>query len=198
MALSIEEEVLSQEQFTDHVRVLAIDHDINILNTIEKMCSQFDYPVMCVDGSKRVVMKAVLNGACDYWIKPLVEDQIKYIWKHVAMKVFNETKQIGIDEKSGAEVKKELEKDDSKLPLIGATRERDIDNNATKENLEEDKDKTESPPKKARVIWSQELHKKFINALMELNIDKAVPRKILEKMNVPELTREQVASHLQS
>ncbi|WJX54382.1 hypothetical protein P8452_40271 [Trifolium repens] len=31
---------------------------------------------------------------------------------------------------------------------------------------------------------------------MELNIDKAVPRKILEKMNMPELTREHVASHL--
>ncbi|KAK2385556.1 two-component response regulator ARR14 [Trifolium repens] len=246
MTLPIEEELFSLEQFTNNVRVLAIDHDINILNYIEKMCSQFEYPVktctkvsdalnllnkekdsfdvvvieaqmpdmdscdflqhviqqfnipvimMCVDSSKSVVMHAVLKGACDYWIKPLIEDQIKFIWKYIAMKIFNETKKLGIDEKLEVEVKKELEKEDSKLPLIGETRESEIDNNVTQESVEEDKNK--SPPKKPRVVWSQELHKKFLNALMELNIDKAVPRKILEKMNMPELTREHVASHLQ-
>jgi hypothetical protein len=44
MTLPIEEELFSLEQFTNNVRVLAIDHDINILNYIEKMCSQFEYP----------------------------------------------------------------------------------------------------------------------------------------------------------
>jgi two-component response regulator (ARR-B family) len=117
-------------------------------------------------------MHAVLKGACDYWIKPLIEDQIKFIWKYIAMKIFNETKKLGIDEKLEVEVKKELEKEDSKLPLIGETRESEIDNNVTQESVEEDKNK--SPPKKPRVVWSQELHKKFLNALMELNIDSTI------------------------
>jgi two-component response regulator (ARR-B family) len=127
---------------------------------------------MCVDSSKSVVMHAVLKGACDYWIKPLIEDQIKFIWKYIAMKIFNETKKLGIDEKLEVELNKELEKDDSKLPLIGETRESEIDNNVTKESVEEDKNI--SPPKKPRVVWSQELHKKFLNALMELNIDSTI------------------------
>ncbi|CAJ2676047.1 unnamed protein product [Trifolium pratense] len=116
-------------------------------------CSDIFDDVMCANDSRSVVMKAVINGACDSWIKPLSEDQIKFIWKHVAMKVFNETKKLEINEKLGVEVKKELEKDDSKLPLIGATREREVDNSDTKESVvEEGKDKHESPPKKARVI----------------------------------------------
>jgi hypothetical protein len=43
MALSIEKDVFPQ-QFSTNVRVLVIDHDINHLNNIEKMCSQFQYP----------------------------------------------------------------------------------------------------------------------------------------------------------
>jgi hypothetical protein len=67
---------------------------------------------------------------------------------------------------------KKLEKEDSKLLLIGETRESEIDNNVKEESVEEDKNK--SQPKKARVVWSQELHKKFLKALMKLNIDSMI------------------------
>ncbi|GAA0154134.1 winged helix/forkhead transcription factor [Lithospermum erythrorhizon] len=42
-----------------------------------------------------------------------------------------------------------------------------------------------------------EIHQQFVAAVNQLGIDKAVPKKILELMNVPGLTRENVASHLQ-
>ncbi|CAI5969028.1 unnamed protein product [Closterium sp. NIES-65] len=51
--------------------------------------------------------------------------------------------------------------------------------------------------KKARIIWSVELHQQFVKAVHHLGVDKAVPKKILEMMGVPGLTRENVASHLQ-
>ncbi|KAJ6329949.1 hypothetical protein OIU76_008719 [Salix suchowensis] len=51
--------------------------------------------------------------------------------------------------------------------------------------------------KKPRVVWSVELHRKFVAAVNQLGIDKAVPKKILDLMNVEKLTRENVASHLQ-
>ncbi|KAM6594733.1 hypothetical protein CsatA_002436 [Cannabis sativa] len=54
-----------------------------------------------------------------------------------------------------------------------------------------------STQKKPRVIWSLELHQKFVTAVNHLGIDKAVPKKILHLMNVDNLTRENVASHLQ-
>jgi len=81
--------------------------------------------------------------------------------------------------------------------------------------------------KKPRVVWSVELHQQFVAAVNQLGVDselktcllmhlcvsmfvflsnlyrigafnaEAVPKKILEMMNVPGLTRENVASHLQ-
>ncbi|XP_057720341.1 two-component response regulator ARR10-like [Arachis stenosperma] len=51
--------------------------------------------------------------------------------------------------------------------------------------------------KKPRVVWSVDLHRKFVTAVEQLGIDKAVPKKILDLMNVEKLTRENVASHLQ-
>ncbi|KAL3614805.1 hypothetical protein CASFOL_040466 [Castilleja foliolosa] len=51
--------------------------------------------------------------------------------------------------------------------------------------------------KKPRVIWSIELHRKFVSAVNQLGIEKAVPKRILDLMNVNGITRENVASHLQ-
>uniref|UniRef100_A0ACD5U1W6 Uncharacterized protein n=1 Tax=Avena sativa TaxID=4498 RepID=A0ACD5U1W6_AVESA len=51
--------------------------------------------------------------------------------------------------------------------------------------------------KKPRVAWSGELHRKFVQVVEHLGIDRADPKKILEIMNVDYLTRETVASHLQ-
>ncbi|XP_024633361.1 two-component response regulator ARR1 [Medicago truncatula] len=51
--------------------------------------------------------------------------------------------------------------------------------------------------KKTRTVWSADLHRKFVVAVNQLGVDKAVPKKILELMNVENLTREKVASHLQ-
>ncbi|XP_044411306.1 two-component response regulator ORR22 [Triticum aestivum] len=47
------------------------------------------------------------------------------------------------------------------------------------------------------VVWSVELHRKFISAVNHLGIDKGVPKRILDLMNVEKLTRENVASRLQ-
>ncbi|XP_061354801.1 two-component response regulator ORR24-like [Gastrolobium bilobum] len=46
-------------------------------------------------------------------------------------------------------------------------------------------------------VWNVELHKKFVDAVNQLGIDKAIPMKILDSMNVEGITREHVASHLQ-
>lgn len=51
--------------------------------------------------------------------------------------------------------------------------------------------------KKARVVWTLELHQQFVNAVNSLGVDKAVPKRILDLMGVHGLTRENVASHLQ-
>ncbi|KAK7260834.1 hypothetical protein RIF29_27132 [Crotalaria pallida] len=50
---------------------------------------------------------------------------------------------------------------------------------------------------KGRVTWSVELHRKFVAAVNQLGIHKAVPRKILELMNEENLTTAHIGSHLQ-
>lgn len=51
--------------------------------------------------------------------------------------------------------------------------------------------------KKVKVDWTPELHKKFVQAVEQLGLDKAVPSRILELMGIDCLTRHNVASHLQ-
>lgn len=50
---------------------------------------------------------------------------------------------------------------------------------------------------RSRLVWSQELHNRFLNALSHLGLKQAVPKSILTLMEVDGMTRENVASHLQ-
>lgn len=45
--------------------------------------------------------------------------------------------------------------------------------------------------------WTPELHRRFVQAVEQLGVDKAVPSRILELMGIECLTRHNVASHLQ-
>eukprot|EP00250_Pteridium_aquilinum_P018229 c23996_g1_i1 orf=334-1641(-) len=51
--------------------------------------------------------------------------------------------------------------------------------------------------KKPRLVWTPQLHKRFVDAVAHLGIKNAVPKTIMQLMNVDGLTRENVASHLQ-
>ncbi|KAL0306856.1 UNVERIFIED_CONTAM: Transcription activator GLK1 [Sesamum radiatum] len=49
----------------------------------------------------------------------------------------------------------------------------------------------------SRVDWTPELHRRFVQAVEQLGVDKAVPSRILELMGIECLTRHNIASHLQ-
>lgn len=51
--------------------------------------------------------------------------------------------------------------------------------------------------KRARLVWTPQLHKRFVDAVVHLGMKNAVPKTIMQLMNVDGLTRENVASHLQ-
>ncbi|KAL9252122.1 Transcription activator GLK1-like protein [Drosera capensis] len=51
--------------------------------------------------------------------------------------------------------------------------------------------------RKVKVDWTPELHRRFVEAVEKLGVDKAVPSRILEMMGIDCLTRHNVASHLQ-
>ncbi|KAH9683693.1 Two-component response regulator ARR2 [Citrus sinensis] len=173
--------------------------DMDGFKLLEQVGLEMDLPVimMSADDSKQVVMKGVTHGACDYLIKPVRIEALKNIWQHVVRKRKNEWKdleQSGSVEEGDRQPKPSEEADYSSSANEGnwRTSKRRKD----EEEEMEERDDT-STLKKPRVVWSVELHQQFVSAVNQLGIDKAVPKKILELMNVPGLTRENVASHLQ-
>ncbi|KAL9842155.1 putative response regulator and transcription factor RR-B-type family [Arabidopsis thaliana] len=61
----------------------------------------------------------------------------------------------------------------------------------------DDGESLSQPPKKKKIWWTNPLQDLFLQAIQHIGYDKVVPKKILAFMNVPYLTRENVASHLQ-
>lgn len=173
--------------------------DMDGFKLLERVGLEMDLPVimMSADESKSVVMKGVTHGACDYLIKPVRIEALKNIWQHVVRKRKNEWKELeqsGSVEEGDRQQKQTEEADYSSSVNEGNWRS--SKKRKDEEDETEDRDDT-STLKKPRVVWSVELHQQFVAAVNQLGIDKAVPKKILELMNVPGLTRENVASHLQ-
>ncbi|KAG6404897.1 hypothetical protein SASPL_132474 [Salvia splendens] len=57
--------------------------------------------------------------------------------------------------------------------------------------------KNSSTKRKVKVDWTPELHRRFVQAVEQLGVNKAVPSRILELMGIDCLTRHNIASHLQ-
>ncbi|KAK8319037.1 hypothetical protein V6Z12_A13G215000 [Gossypium hirsutum] len=154
--------------------------------------------VLSANGDTKLVMKGITHGACDYLLKPVRIEELQNIWQHVVRRKKKDRCNSGSKEKPHP--------DSGEAAGIG-----NVDNNGKlnkkrkDQNEDEDYERDEnghdnedpSAQKKPRVVWSVELHRKFVAAVNQLGIDKAVPKKILELMNVEKLTRENVASHLQ-
>ncbi|KAG0465195.1 hypothetical protein HPP92_019359 [Vanilla planifolia] len=51
--------------------------------------------------------------------------------------------------------------------------------------------------KRPRLVWTPQLHRRFVEVVTHLGEKRAVPKTIMKLMNVGGLTRENVASHLQ-
>ncbi|KAJ7531907.1 hypothetical protein O6H91_14G063800 [Diphasiastrum complanatum] len=164
--------------------------DMDGFRLLELIGLELDLPVimMSANGETSLVMKGITHGACDYLLKPVRIEELRNIWQHVVRKKgtfdFNRDN-CSIDW-------------DSNKTLVEVQSE-DHGSRKRKGNIELSDAMIEDANslKKARVVWSSELHKKFVNAVNQLGIDKAVPKSIMEIMRIQGLTRENVASHLQ-
>ncbi|KAJ0238035.1 Two-component response regulator ARR14 [Hirschfeldia incana] len=174
---------------------------MNGYKLLQQVGLEMDLPVimMSVDGRTATVMTGINHGACDYLIKPIRPEELKNIWQHVVRKKCKANTEIPrtsqvLDSSSSLE---------SLFSVSGGVSEGSLKRRKNKRRVvreEEDDDDLLDPgnsSKKSRVVWSMELHQQFVKAINHLGIDKAVPKRILELMNVPSLSRENVASHLQ-
>ncbi|KAI3467646.1 hypothetical protein Pfo_024309 [Paulownia fortunei] len=167
---------------------------------LEHVGLEMDLPVimMSINGETSRVMKGVQHGACDYLLKPIRMKELRNIWQHVFRKRIHEVRDVesqeSLDEiqmmRNGTE-----QSDDGYLfsgDMVSGKKRKDVDN---KHHDVECGDP--ASVKKARVVWTVDLHQKFVKAVNQIGFDKVGPKKILDLMGVPWLTRENVAGHLQ-
>ncbi|KAK9105899.1 hypothetical protein Scep_022743 [Stephania cephalantha] len=179
--------------------------DMDGFKLLEHVGLEMDLPVIMMSGDQRknLVMRGIKHGACDYLLKPVRMEELRNIWQHVVRKKWSGSKdfeQSSIEEndrhKRGGDDADYASSANEGTDASWKTAKKRKDTKEEEEDGElEDNDPATS--KKPRVVWSVELHQQFVNAVSQLGLDKAVPKRILELMNVPGLTRENVASHLQ-
>ncbi|KAF2598480.1 hypothetical protein F2Q68_00011159 [Brassica cretica] len=164
---------------------------MNGYKLLQQVGLEMDLPVimMSVDGRTATVMTGINQGACDYLIKPIRPEELKNIWQHVVRRKCTINKN-SISSSSSLE----------SLFSVSGVSEGSLKRRKNKRRVDSEEDDLLDPgnsSKKSRVVWSMELHQQFVKAINHLGIEKAVPKRILELMNVPSLSRENVASHLQ-
>ena len=127
---------------------------------------------MSVDGETSRVMKGVQHGACDYLLKPIRMKELKNIWQHVFRKKIHEIRDIESHECiEGMFIRNGSDHSDDGL-LLSVEDLTSIRKRKDVENKSDDKDFGDaSSAKKARVIWSVDLHQKFVKAVNQIGFD---------------------------
>ncbi|KMZ60250.1 hypothetical protein ZOSMA_5G01150 [Zostera marina] len=171
---------------------------------LDRIRHELDLPVimMSADNHFETIVKGIANGATFYMTKPLKMDMLSTIWQHVLR--MSDDKLLDASKILSLKYNGKL-KDRNKGTGFGGSRfniddyskkrrEEEIDKEEDDEDVEENDD---SAKKKRRILWTTDLHEKFIKAVNRIGIHRVVPKKILEIIDAPGLTRENVASHLQ-
>ncbi|KAK6922333.1 SANT/Myb domain, partial [Dillenia turbinata] len=174
--------------------------DMDGFKLLEHVGLEMDLPVimMSVDGETSRVMKGVQHGACDYLLKPIRMKELRNIWQHVFRKKIHEVRDIECHDILDDFQMMRNRSDQSDDVHLSSGGDLTVRKRKDVEHKHDDKELGDpSSAKKARVVWSVDLHQKFVKAVNQIGFEKVGPKKILDLMNVPLLTRENVASHLQ-
>ncbi|KAL7108445.1 hypothetical protein ACP275_06G112500 [Erythranthe tilingii] len=200
--------------------------DMNGFELQQVIAQEFHLPVvlMSADNKEGVISKGLENGAAFFISKPVTPDDLRNLWQFASTKkktssrvVINEIIGSNYDLFQPQEIINSNDKNrsDEKTVFVvsASTSNKDIShskkNPKRKTQTKEDSDNDEeeeignninnaaSTNKKPKVVWTDSLHNRFLEAIRSIGLDRSVPKKILEEMNVPGLTRENVASHLQ-
>ncbi|KAF7147710.1 hypothetical protein RHSIM_Rhsim03G0263800 [Rhododendron simsii] len=153
--------------------------DMNGFKLLEIIGLEMDMPVIMMSASDdtQTVMKGIRHGARDYLTKPVRLAEVKNIWQHV--------------------LRKNLPDHPTKLGTIKEGKDQNLVPSTTRKQRGKEKeeetnaqfDEESSRTRKPRLQWTKELHNKFLDAVQQMGIN-GFPKKILEKMNDPRLSRE--------
>lgn len=130
------------------------------------------------NGDPKLVMKGITHGACDYLVKPVRIEELRNIWQHVIRKKKFDSKS---ENNSNAQDKGHQGGGQANSPdgatdhtrKVSRKRKEDEEEEQEEEEGEENGHENEDPAtqKKPRVVWSIELHRKFVAAVNQLGIE---------------------------
>ncbi|XP_006588247.1 two-component response regulator ARR2-like [Glycine soja] len=185
-------------EFRGFIDLLITELHISGMNGFEfQKCveNQFHIPVliMSADGRSTVISKSFANGAAQYILKPFSADDFKDIWRYA--------KKLSIQNNEGGSVPG----DNTSIQDVNSATSSNMNKRKRKYcprmssqmNKEGQSEESSRLVKKPKVVWTTYLHNRFLLAIKQIGLEKAVPKTIVRVMNVPNLTRENVASHLQ-
>lgn len=129
-------------------------------------------------GDTKLVMKGITHGACDYLLKPVRMEELKNIWQHVIRRKKSNSKNQSqllnhdngnSESGQGAQGAITIANPDGKLNK----RRKDQNEEEEEEDGEENENENEDPSsqKKPRVVWSVDLHRKFVSAVNQLGLE---------------------------
>ncbi|KAM5555083.1 two-component response regulator ORR26-like [Rosa sericea] len=180
---------IAQKKEADLDVVLTEAHlpNMNKFELLEKMTAVSNLPVVIMsdDDDMNAKIGCLFKGAVYYIVKPVTMDNLKNLWQFA----FKNNRNVVIDitkEESNTHVESQ-----AKIPNSERERSEGMD------NYEEKDSNCSTAFTKRRVIWTDKLHHRFLQAVKLIGIDGARPKKIIQLMNVPGLTRRNVSSHLQ-
>jgi two-component response regulator (ARR-B family) len=131
---------------------------------------------MSANGETEVVMKGITHGACDYLLKPVRIEELRNIWQHVIRRKRSDL--LPKDQEHSGSVdnskKREEEADISSAPetVLNRRKRKEADSGGSDR---QDDDVDMASLKKQRVVWSVELHQKFVHAVNQLGVDSECP-----------------------
>ncbi|OEL30944.1 Two-component response regulator ORR25 [Dichanthelium oligosanthes] len=198
-ALDMLRERKDRDQF-DLVISDVVRPGIDGFKLLELIGLEMDMPVIMLSANNEAetMIKGINHGACDYLVKPVRLEQLRGIWMHVLRNSKSDPRNStsGGNDNAGQKLQSGDGGKKGEKNCANHTRKYSKKNKKDVDGADEDKENT-STQKRQRVQWCGDLHRKFVEAVNQIGMDRAVPKKILEVMNVDGLSRENVASHLQ-
>lgn len=140
-------------------------------------------PVLSAHSDTELVMKGVTHGACDYLLKPVRIEELKNIWQHVIRRKKIDSK----DQINSLTEDKTYHGNGDGGQRVTSTGDADqssrLDKKRKEQNEDEEEDDEDNEPenedastqKKPRVVWSVELHRKFVVAVNQLGLESESP-----------------------
>ncbi|KAL9396851.1 hypothetical protein Peur_011104 [Populus x canadensis] len=173
-----------------------------IIETVRAMSSSLPIVVFSADNNLSAMLGWLYKGAALYLMKPIVKKDVKNLWqltyrkkkKTTISSVGSNSFHAGLAEENASSVT-------AGIPSLLSTMGQSDQMGKRKELEETDNDDEDNDNltvlKKPELVWTNELHNRFLQAIRILGVDGAHPKKILQHMNVAGLKKENVSSHLQ-